>query len=254
MEDNQNRKYINISKRPYTPAVYNEKDNNDYFSYKPASGFWLSLEAKEKGYYSEWDMEFRETLQADDDGNLHATIVKLKPTTYTLSPDADRTLLEGFNSFVSSKKLSIEQKRKLLVELVRSHTNREDIENVICQIDLIEDIRALEEIFGGYKFGNSYPDEVYENLASNVKKGIRESFSGLEVTAYALGMDEEFPYNSVIEAQTYMSMVDPKYKETIDYFDMPSAVIFDTSCLDIIQEIVYPQEIRSLEGEDREDY
>ena len=44
-----------------------------------------------------------------------------------------------------------------------------------------------------------------------------------------------------------------KYKETIDYFDMPSAVIFDTSCLDIIQEIVYPQEIRSLEGEDRED-
>ena len=100
MEDNRNRKYINISKRPYTPAVYNEKDNNDYFSYKPASGFWLSLEAKEKGYYSEWDMEFRETLQADDDGNLHATIVKLKPTTYTLSPDAERTLLEGFNSFV----------------------------------------------------------------------------------------------------------------------------------------------------------
>lgn len=102
-------------------------------------------------------MEFRETLQADDDGNLHATIVKLKPTTYTLSPDAERTLLEGFNSFVSSKKISTEQKRKLLVELVRSHTNREDIENVICQIDLIEDIHALEEIFGGYKFGNSYP-------------------------------------------------------------------------------------------------
>ncbi len=250
MEDNLNRKYVNISNREFSPEVYNTEDN-DYFSYKPSSGFWLSLESNKDGYYSEWDMEYRDVMDPDDDGNLHATVVSLKPSTYTLSPSIDKTLLEGFYKFTANKQLSVEQKRKLLVELVRTHTNRTDIENVICQIDLLEDIMAIEEIFGGYVLGNSYSDEVYKNLAMNVKKGIRESFSGLEVTAYALGLDESCPGESIADTQIYWSSIDPKYDETIDYFDMPSAVIFDTSCLDVIKQIVYPQQIKTKEGEDR---
>lgn len=252
MEDNLNRKYINISNRPFTPTVYNIEESNA-FSYKPSSGFWLSLEASKKEYYSEWDMEYRDVMETDADGNLHATIVKLKPTTYTMSPSDDKTLLEGFYKFISNKQLSVEQKRKLLVELVRAHTSKPDIENVICQIDLLEDVMAMEEIFAGYKLGNSYPDEFYENLATNVKKGIRESFSGLEITAFALGMDKKCPSESISDTQIYWSSIDPNYDETVEYFDMPSAVIFDTSCLDIVKEVVYPQEIKSKKGEDRED-
>lgn len=252
MEDSLNRNYINISDRPFTHKVYND-DDKPIFSYKPTSGFWLSLESSEKGYYSEWDSEYRGTFQTDSNGNLHATVVRFKPTTYVMSPDNDKTLLEGFNEFISGKELSAEQKRRLLLELVRKHKNMPDIENIICQIDLAEDVVALEEIFGGYRLGNEYPDEVYENLALNVKRGIRESFSGLEVTAYALGIDKSLPSEGIQETQIYWSSIDPKYNETIEYFDMHSVAVFDTSCLDIVRQVVYPQETKEKEGEDRED-
>lgn len=252
MEDSLNKNYINISNRKFTPTVYNDEDSN-CFSYKPTSGFWLSLESKEKGYYSEWDQEYRESMEADSNGNLHATVVRFKPTTYIMSPSADKTILEGYNDFVSNKNLTPDQKRKLLVELVRTHNNIPDIENIICQIDLMEDLTAIEAVFGGYKIGNEYPDETYENLALKIKKGIRESFSGLEITAFALGMDETLPSESIADTQMYWSTIDPKYEETIDYFDIPSAVIFDTSCLEVIKEIVYPQETKTKKGEDRED-
>ena len=250
MEDNSNRIYVNISNRPFSSAVYNDEDS-ECFSYKPTSGYWLSLESTEKGYYSEWDEEYREILETDDNGNLYATKVKLKPTTYTISPSRDKNLLEGFYQFVSNKQLTAKQKRRLLVELVRTRTGREDVENVICQIDLVEDLTVLEEIFAGYKLGNSYPEEFYKTLAKNVKKGIRESFSGLEVTAYALGMDKNLPSESISDTQIYWSSVDPNYDESIDLFDMPSAVIFDTSCLDIIEEVVYPQEMKIKKGDAR---
>lgn len=252
MEDSLNRNYVNISNRKFTSEVYNEEDNA-YFSYKPSSGFWLSLEVKEKNYYSQWDREYREELEPDDEGNLHATIVKFKPTTYIMSPSVDKTILEGFSNFIFNRNLTPDQKRKLLVELVRTHKNRSDIENIICQIDLLDDLATIEEIFGGYKIGNEYPDETYDNLALNVKKAIRESFAGLEITAFALGMDEDLSGESIVDTQIYWSAIDPKYEETLEYFDMPSAVIFDTSCLDFIKEVTYPQEIKAKEGEDRED-
>lgn len=251
MEDSLNKKYVNISDKPFRPSVYNVEEK-DMFSYKPSSGLWLSLETDEEGYYSEWDKEYRETIKTDCNGNLHATTVKFKPTTYIMSPDADKTILEGFSKFVSTKQLSPEQKRKLLVELVRTHTDRKDVENVICQIDLLADISALEEIFANYKLGNSYPDEFYKTLATNVKKGIRESFSGLEVTAYALGLDESSYDECISDVQAfYWPTIDPKYSQTIEYFEIPSAVIFDTSCLDIEKEVVYSPKTKLQEGEDR---
>lgn len=252
MEDSLDRKYINISNRPFENRVYNEVDNSP-FSYKPATGFWLSLEAKDSTYYSEWDEEYRETFTPDENGNLHATVVKFKPTTYIMSPGRDRNILEGFNNFVAGKNLPPEQKRKLLIELLRSRTGRQDIESVICQIDLLEDVAVLEAIFGGYKFGQEHPDFVYEKLASNVRNGIRESFAGLEVTGYALGTDEECFDESIPEVQAYWSFKDPKYRETIEYFDMHSAVIFDTDCLDVEKEIVYPQVGKEKEEQDREE-
>lgn len=250
MEDSVGRNYINISCRPFNHKVYNEKEVPT-FSYKPTSGFWLSLESAEEGYYSEWDSEYRDVMATDSDGNLHATVVKFKPSTYVMSPEADKTLLEGFNQFVKGKKLTSEQKRKLLVELVRKRKGRTDIENVICQIDLAEDVMALEEIFGGFKLGNEHPDEVYENLAVNVKQGIKDCFSGLEVTAYALGKDKNVPGEGIDDIQIYWSFLDPKYNETIEYFDMHSVAIFDTSCLDVVKQIVYPQETKEKDTEER---
>lgn len=252
MEDSFNRKYINISNKPFEHRVYNEEDNSP-FSYKPAGGFWLSLESKDKDYYSEWDEEYRDTFTPDENGNLHATVTKFKPTTYVMSPEQDRTILEGFSNFIAGKNLSPDQKRKLLVELLRTRTGRQDIENVICQIDLLGDISTLEEIFGSYKFGNEHPDSVYENLARNVRDGIRESFAGLEVTGYALGTSEESFDESIPDSQAYWSFRDPKYNETIEYFDMHSVVIFDTACLDIEKQIVYPQEAKKKEEQDRDE-
>lgn len=253
MEDSLNRKYINISNKPFSHKVYNDEDQR-MFSYKPTSGFWLSLESSDDEYYSEWDEEYRETFQPDDNGNLHATVVKFKPTTYVMSPAQDKTILEGFNNFIAGKNLSPDQKRKLLVELLKRRTNRQDIENVICQIDLLEDISAIEEIFGGYKFGEEHEDSVYENLADNVKKGIRESFAGFEVTGFALGVDDECAGESISDTQAYWSFVDPQYQETIDYFEIPSVAVFDTSCLDVVKEIVYPQAGKEKEEQDdRED-
>lgn len=248
MEDSLNRRYVNISDKPFTHSVYNEVDDSP-FSYKPQGGFWLSLESKDKDYYSEWDEEYRGTFPTDENGNVHATVVKFKPTTYVMSPSQDKTILEGFNNFVAGKNLSPDQKRKLLVELLRTRTGRQDIESVICQIDLIEDIDALEEIFGGFVFGNEYPDSVYENLAQNVRNGIRESFAGLEVTGYALGVSDDSFDDPVQDIQSIRSLENPKYKETIDYFDMHSAVIFDTACLDVEKQIIYSQEEKEIEDD-----
>lgn len=250
MEDSLDRNYVNISNKPFESRVYNEKDTS-LFSYKPNTGFWLSLETTEDGYYSEWDSEYRDMMSTDSDGNLHATIVKFKPSTYVMSPGEDKTLLEGFNQFVKEKNLTPDQKRKLLVELVRKHKGRNDIESIICQIDLLEDVMALEEIFGGFKLRNEHSDEIYKNLAVNVKQGIRENFSGLEVTAYALGIDKNAPGEGIDETQIYWSSIDPKYAETIGYFDMHSVAIFDTSCLDIVRQIVYPQKTKEKAGEIR---
>lgn len=112
---------------------------------------------------------------------------------------------------------------------------------------------VLEEIFGGFKFGQEHPDSVYENLARNVRNGIRESFAGLEVTGYALGTADVSFDEAIPEVQAYWNSEDPKYKETIEYFDMHSVVVFDTDCLEVEQEIIYPQEEQEKEEQDRDE-
>lgn len=254
MEESLNRNYVNISNKPFVHHVYNTPDEKR-FSYKPTSAFWLSLESDKEEYHSEWDRKYGEFLKTDEDGNLYATTVKFKPTTYIMSPAIDETILEGFKNFTEGKNLTPEQRRKLLVELVKSHTNNPDIENVICQIDLEEDISVMEKIFCGFKLGEEHPDAVYENLASNMKKAFRQNFAGVEVTAFALGLDKNCPGEGIDDIQIYWSSLDPKYEENIGDFEIPSVAIFDTSCLDIVKELIYPPApINEKDGDDREDY
>jgi hypothetical protein len=241
MEESLNKKYVNISNRKFENKIYNEEGNN-IFSYKPNNAFWLSLVSDKNGFYSEWDEEYRSAYEnnTDENGNLHATTFSLKPNTYIMSPSNDSVILEGFNNFVKGKNLTPDQKRKLLVELVKKQTNNSDIEHIICQIDLVEDLTTMEKIFCGYECGNTYPSEVYDNLALNIKKAFRENFSGVEVTGFALGLDELSYGDGIDDAQIYMSSKDPNYNETIGYWEIPSLAVFDTSCLDLIKEVEFP--------------
>lgn len=245
MEDSLNRNYVNISDRPFENKVYNDPDKN-YFSYKPTNALWLSLESKKDGCFSKWDEEYG---VFDEGKNRYANVVKFKPTTFIFSPSIDETLLEGFQNFCEKKDLTPNQKRQMFRDLVASRKNMSEIENVVCQIDVLEDLTTLERIFGNYQFGKEHPDSVYQNLAPNVKKGMRECFSGIEVTGYALGLDGECCEEGIDDVQAYWSSQDPKYDEYIGYFEIPSVAIFDTSCLDVVKIIDIPKEKEKNERE-----
>ena len=243
MEDSSNRNYVNISNRKFSHTQYDTQDEN-FFSYKPTStAFWVSLESDDPQYHSEWEEEYDETFVPDKNGNLYATTVRLKPTTYVMNPGNDKDILESFNSLVKKKelegiKLSNSQKRELLVDFVNklNHTN---YENVICQIDLIEDISAMEKIFGDFEFGKEYPTEVYDSLAMKIKNAFRQNFSGVEVTGFALGLEDYQDDDGLEELLVIRSVKDNNYHETIDYFEIHSMAIFDTSCVDIVREVEY---------------
>lgn len=246
MEESHNRNYVNISNRPFEHRVY-EKEEKVYFSYKPIDAFWLSLESKKPGFQSEWDEEYGEIYKPDENGNLYATTVKLKPTTYVMNPEQDKTLLEGFFAFVKDKEkngklLTNMQRRQLLVEMVKKHKGMQ-YDYVVCQIDLLEDIDAIEEIFGGYKYNEENSDEIYEKLELNVINAFKKNFSGVEVTGYALGLEDDLAYVSVQEELQIRQAQNPKYKGTLDYFEIHSMAVFDTKCLDVIREIEYPHQV-----------
>lgn len=245
MEESLNKTYVNVSNRKFEHRVYNDYDEN-IWSYKPSSGFWVSLESKDPEYYSDWEREYRGTFLPDENGNVHINYVKMKPSTYIFSPERDKDILEEYMQGIKDKTLLIDQKRKALVDLISKRKGLKNIEHAICQIDTIEDLMILEKVFGNFVIGGKYPQTVYDNLGLNVKKGIRESFSGLEVTAYALGMDEVCPGEGIQDVQMEWSVRDPKYDETIDYFDIPSAVFFDTRCLEYVKEIVYPTDSEDI--------
>lgn len=256
MEDSYNRKYVNISNKPFEHRVYN-KEEEPYYQYKPLDAFWLSLESENPEFLSQWDEEYGSVYQPDKNGNLHATTVKLKSTTYVLSPEQDKTLLEGFNNFVKNKesegqKLTNDQRRKLLAELVKKREGR-NIEHVICQIDTLEDVDAVEEIFGDYKFGEENSKEKLENLVVNVKNGFKKNFSGLEVTGYALDSDCVVPHVAAEDELAYRRNITFGYAGGFDYFDMHSMAIFDTSCLDIVKQIEFPARNDTIISND-EDY
>ena len=253
---NDRRKFINVSNRKFEPTKYVPKQNLR-LGYKPKSAFWCSIESDEEGYYSEWDAEYGEVLQTDENGNLHITITELKPNVYELSPATDKTLLEGFQNFVknSPTPLTTEQKRKLLTELIRSKKNFPDVEYVICQIQNPSDLSTIEEIFGGYRFGEENADSVYENLGDNVVKGFMENFSAVEVTAEALDVGPNGTYmDGINQRARYQHSIDPKYDAFLGGWEMHSIAVFDTDCLNILEEIIVNAEERSkrLYGDDDE--
>ena len=257
MEESHNRNYVNISDRAFEHRVY-DKEEEAYFSYKPVEAFWVSLESKNPEFKSEWDEEYGTVYQPDKNGKLYATTVKLKPTTYVLSPETHKTLLEGFYNFVKNKesegqKLTNAQRRQLLVELVKKNEGK-NVEHVICQIDTLEDVDTIEEIFGNYKYGEETSKETLDNLIVNVKNGIKQNFSGLEVTGYALDSDCVVPHISAEEELNFRRLTTFGYMGGLGYFDMHSMAIFDTSCLDIVRLIEYTPDERTttLDNEDIE--
>lgn len=238
MENSFGRKYVNISNRKFERKKY-EYNKNSGIGYKPGNAFWCSLESSDPNYYSEWDLEYGEILNTDDNGYLYATSVKLSDDTYVLNPDGDELILEAFQNFIktSNKELSAEQRRKLLVEIIKSRENLENIKYVICQIDLPEDLDQIERIFGGYEFGKENPDCVYENLQENVKKAFTENFSGVEVTGCALGLTKMSCYmGNIFESARYKKMNDSKYDVFLGEWEMHSLAIFDTDCIDVVEE------------------
>lgn len=250
-EESHGRKYVNLSDRPFSHKIYDETRSG--LGYKPKSAFWCSLESNNDEFVSTWDELYGEVTEPDEKGNLYVTTVEIKPTTYVFNPTEDEVLLEGFQNFVENHKgkLTAPEKRKLFLELLKKKQNNPDIEHVICQIDLPQDIEVIERIFAGYDPDKYNPDEVYENMMDNVRGAFVEVFSGVEVTDYALGNDEisEFEGN-VYFFEGMKRRNDPKYSADFGFWEVHSLAIFDTNCLDIIDERVINQNERFKDLDD----
>lgn len=254
-ENSHGRRYINLSNKRFDNRIYEETRSG--MGYKPMSAFWCSLESLDNDYYSAWDEMYGEIIDPDENGLIYATTVEINSNTYVLNPASDEVLLEGFQKFISKseRKLTAVEKRKLMVELIKTKKNMPNIEHVICQIDLPQDIDVIEKVFANYNSDGQNSEEVYENLLENVRGAFVENFSGVEVTDYALGNDDisEFEGN-VYYFEGMKKRKDPKYTGDFGFWEMHSLAIFDTNCLDIINEIEIDQakRLRELEEDERE--
>ncbi len=231
MENSYDKLYVNISDKEFEHSTYDETKPSP-FGYKPTTGFWFSLPSDDPDYFSKWD----EVYKIVDKKNRYVTTAKIKPTTYILNPEEDEIILEGFQEFVKKSKtqLSVGQKRRLLVELIKQKKNLPDIEHIICQIDTNKDITVMERIFGGYRFGEENSDDVYSHLQQRVRDAFQENFSGVEVTGYALDLEDGFGAG-IYEAEVYMRMRDKKYTGDLGTWEFHSLDVFDTDCVDVIK-------------------
>ena len=253
-EDSLGRKYVNLSTAPFENRIYDETRSG--LGYKPKSAFWCSLESSDPEYYSAWDEMYGEIMEPNLEGKLYASTVEIKPTTYILNPSIDEVILEGFQKFIKKQdeKLTAQEKRKLLLELIKTKHDLPNIEYVICQIDLPQDIDVIERIFADYDSNGLNSDEIYDNMLDNVRGAFVENFSGVEVTDYALGNDEisEFEGN-VYFFEGMKKRRDPKYSGDFGFWEIHSLAIFDTNCLDLIdiKEINQRKRLMELDEETR---
>lgn len=257
MEDSSKTKYINISNRKFEPTKYSAT-GSDRMGYKPTKAFWCSLEAEDGEYLSAWDEEYGDILDTDENGNMYATTVVLKPNVYILNPNSEDTvLLEGFFSFMKEKdkKLTQEQKRRMLVELVKKRNKLPNIEYVICQINNPGDLNCIEKIFGGCNLEESDPDSVYENLGNNVVGAFYDYFSGIEMTSKALDLDSHPEFaDGIYQEADFKKMIEPRYNNFLGAWEMHSIAFFDTDCFDVIEEKCINQDERLNDKEPDFDY
>lgn len=237
MEDSSNKEFINISNRKFVNKEYMNSEYNG-LGWKPKDAFWCSLKSSKPGFLSEYDYQYG--MDDNSEGILYATTVKLKKDTAVINPSNCLNLLKSFNVFVDDKNdigLSDREKRLLFLEFIKDKMNISiNVKHLICQIDLIEDVNALEEAFANYVYGKKNSDEVYDNLEYKVRKGLRQCFSGVEVTDFLLGRSPE-TYEDIEDALECKSNKDPKYKNFFGCWDMHSLALFDTNCVDVIREI-----------------
>lgn len=252
MEDNSNRIFVNLSSKKFEPRKYNRTSPKAY-SYKPDTGFWGSIKSEGSNYFSEWHeeygLDFGSSRKENED--VHITYFKINPEkTYTLSPAHDEVILQGFQNFLESHPtLSVEEKRRLLVELIKSKKDLPNIEHVICQIDFDMDLAVFERIFGGFSHTGDEEPEVFENLGHNVRRAFVENFSGVEVTGYALNSENGIG-EDLLSYQFYTHQEFPNYTPQIGFWDMHSIAIFDTDAIDITEEKVIPsEEVDRVENE-----
>lgn len=255
MAENTKTKYINISNRKFKPTKYSAT-GKDRLGYKPTKAYWCSLEAEDDEFLSAWDEEYGETFDTDENGNIYATTVVLKPSVYVLNPNSDDTvLLEGFFSYMNlnGKSMTQEQKRRMLVELVKTRKKLPNVEYVICQIDNPGDLNCIEKIFGGCNLSESDPDSVYENLGDNVVGAFYDYFSGVEMTNKALDLDTHPEFaDGIYQEADYKKMIEPRYNNFLGAWEMHSIAFFDTDCFDVIEEkcVNQHERLNKYEGPD----
>lgn len=241
MEDTSKIKYINISDRPFVPTKY---INKDYVSFgmKSHQAFWGALPSNDEDFYSKWDEEFLVCDSLfDDEKDAYITTFEYGENTTIVNPEIiGYSTIHSFYETVKDISKSDEEIRKLFVEVLKNKKLvPENTEHIICQVDLIEDLTTLQKAFTGYDLDSNNSQEVYKNFDYKVMKGITQCFSGLELTAYALGV-EPYDYSSAIyEYETVALSRDPNYMEDnfcshIGGWDVQSVSIFDTDAIKVI--------------------
>ena len=96
------------------------------------------------------------------------------------------------------------------------------------------------EVLGTIKSKNeidNYINSQGTSIKENVKKAFTENFSGVEVTGCALGLTKMSCYmGNIFESARYKKMNDSKYDVFLGEWEMHSLAIFDTDCIDVVEE------------------
>lgn len=246
---NSKKFFVNISTREFEQRTYDET-KKDAYSYKPDTGFWGAIK-KDNGYFSEWDKEYGLDTNRNGDEPLHITSFCFDPErVYTLVPEDDELILEGYNNILKSKgaNLTTAQKRMLLVQYLRDKKGMPGIEHVICQVDTGEDIVQIERIFGGFsRRATDIPTEVFENLGYKVRQAFVECFSGVEVTENALSTADTA--DDIISLSKMTAEEFPGYRDQVGFWDVPSVAVFDTDAIRILEtRVLSDKEIKFFES------
>ena len=165
---------------------------------------------------------------------MYITTVQYNKNTFLFNPGSHQEQLRTFYELINNEqyqKIEDVEIRKLFIDfLKKTKTIDNNIEYIICQLDVLDDIITLEKIFGNYQFGEENDNKIYSELNYNVRKGLMKCFYGFEVTDFFL----EDMYNE----EMFIKSRDPKYQSSFDNFEIYSVAFFDTNALDVISEKV----------------
>jgi len=233
------KQMICLSNRSFTPSINPPPDRHHYGckSYKPnVPGYmWFSQKSKNKGYLSEWH-HFCTTNYPDgfdtivnSEGKTNMITAELSDTTICINPSKYKKILKQIRElYVQNSNLSYLDKRLILLEAFKRTFKRRNISHVICQIDSIEDVTTLEQIFSPLIPPEEDVDLVrdYHKKCTFMASVIESFFSGVELTER--GYEET------------------RFLPEMRGWDMPCWGIFDTDSIDVISEDWFHLKINDL--------